>query len=708
MRKLLLIVFVLICGLVEAQNGPCTLIMEKTWFCQGETIHFGVDFECWNEFVHSFPDNQQPGNLHIYGPLNNPLPSGSQASYPDYNIQDCTPRHSGVYRLICDLYNQPNYIMDEVEIHVVAVNVGASANPPTVSPGGGTTLYATGADYYIWSPAAYLDDTIGEEVHAIIPADIDASIDCIDFTVTGFSSGDNRVTNGDFEQSGNCSQGYGFGSDYDCYNPSSNVLYPHSAEGGFSIHDNANYIHQDFHNPPNNAGHDKFMIINGDPTAGAPYRVIWTETISVRPGVQYAFSADVCTFVNRNYARLQFSINGTLIGEVFDARPSAQGWQTFYAIWEGSSSNTATITLVNLQTAGDGNDFGIDNISFYDLMECSADVTIPVCIKRKIEVGDIETPDIICDDEILSVQPPQINDSTGHPINIPGSWWLGQTPTPPPTINLGNNLNNSPISSEYDGWYLFYVVPYQGTNYYSNAVPIMVIPPINVHIEVEGDNPAVCPDDTITLTAVADTIVLNYVSVGDILCEDGGTVKRAKWLEAAADGRVAKGIVFYVDDTKRHGWAVSLTQVDNKAWSTEQVNVGNTYSNWRLAITDFDGYGNTQAIRARTGSTPATYPAVWNVDFANGWYLPAAGQLNMLFCELPEVNLSLNRVGGTPIVIDNVYPGTTHPGGKLLLWSSTQGSGSQYAIVVQVSDGWVGNAPKTNSTKYSVRAVITF
>ena len=78
----------------------------------------------------------------------------------------------------------------------------------------------------------------------------------------------------------------------------------------------------------------------------------------------------------------------------------------------------------------------------------------------------------------------------------------------------------------------------------------------------------------------------------------------------------------------------------------------------------------------------------------------------MLFGELPEVNLSLNRVGATPIVDNN--PGTDRPGGSVYLWSSTEGNTSERAIAVGISDGRIGPFDKTSSDKYYVRAVITF
>lgn len=43
---------------------------------------------------------------------------------------------------------------------------------------------------------------------------------------------------------------------------------------------------------------------------------------------------------------------------------------------------------------------------------------------------------------------------------------------------------------------------------------------------------------------------------GDVLCTDGSTVKAADY---AGGSKTARGVVFYVDTTGQHGWAVKLT-----------------------------------------------------------------------------------------------------------------------------------------------------
>ena len=118
------------------------------------------------------------------------------------------------------------------------------------------------------------------------------------------------------------------------------------------------------------------------------------------------------------------------------------------------------------------------------------------------------------------------------------------------------------------------------------------------------------------------------VSIGDILCTDGSIVSRAAY---PTSGKAAQGIVFYVDATDSHGWAVSLNnQSSSIKWCSEGFygydipNLPNS-ANARAVMHDLDGYGNTGAIRGHGNSSQ--FPAAWAVDYDNGWYLPSGGQL---------------------------------------------------------------------------------
>ena len=191
------------------------------------------------------------------------------------------------------------------------------------------------------------------------------------------------------------------------------------------------------------------------------------------------------------------------------------------------------------------------------------------------------------------------------------------------------------------------------------------------------------------------------VKIGDILCTDGSTISAADF---PSSGRTAEGIVFYVNENG-HGWAVSL---ECQAVSTHWVASDHYYEMFdipglenfdysREAIYDLDGYSNTEIIRNAHGAD--WYPAAWSVDFNNGWYLPAAGQLRWLMAYINEVNNSLAAVQGTMFIFD-------HP---RWYWTSTE-RGPAHAIVVSQT-GSVANYPKWNyigQYEIGVRAVKSF
>jgi hypothetical protein len=117
------------------------------------------------------------------------------------------------------------------------------------------------------------------------------------------------------------------------------------------------------------------------------------------------------------------------------------------------------------------------------------------------------------------------------------------------------------------------------------------------------------------------------------------------------------GVVFYVDDTGQHGWAVSLqdeptTYIWGLLLSLDIPDLM-SYSNAFTTMGDLDGYQNTAAIRA--SGTAAQYPAAYHVDFEHGWYLPAAAQLYRIYATIGIVNISLQTVGGAVFPMDSEW-----------------------------------------------------
>lgn len=149
---------------------------------------------------------------------------------------------------------------------------------------------------------------------------------------------------------------------------------------------------------------------------------------------------------------------------------------------------------------------------------------------------------------------------------------------------------------------------------------------------------------TVLFIAVALPKVNAQVHVGDLLYGDNSVVGSGK----------AIGVVFYVDATKQHGWAVALNDQGSLAWGPNYVSTPlPDRKSMQEAVADVNGYGNTERIIAISNSPEGPhYPAFDTLDFSNGWYLPALGQLKRLYANLDKVNASLSAAGGTTIATD--------------------------------------------------------
>lgn len=170
--------------------------------------------------------------------------------------------------------------------------------------------------------------------------------------------------------------------------------------------------------------------------------------------------------------------------------------------------------------------------------------------------------------------------------------------------------------------------------------------PDSVHVYV---NPQViCPGEVAHLST--DSIICT--NVGDIICVhnvslDTIIVTPEEWTNLRLSSTYTPlSVVFYVDETCRHGWAVEArtSSYENVDWAWWPVNIEplTDLSDIRSALKDLNGYSNTVIAKTYTDWDdsdidftdyfpidffPAYYRALSEVPF----YLPSLGQLNVLF-----------------------------------------------------------------------------
>lgn len=226
------------------------------------------------------------------------------------------------------------------------------------NPGAGQVrLTSSAGASYVWSTGA-TTQTIDVDEAGTYTVTVTNSSGCVG---TGFVNvAQELVVNGNFS-AGNT----GFTSPY--YYQSAFDLYP---EGYYSVGTNANLYHNNFFGTDHTTGTGNFMIING---SGAPIPpVVWQQTVTVQPNTTYYFSAWTMSVNNvPPFAKLRFAVNDVQVGTIASpgAGPTSTAgpfnWVRFYGTWtSGPTETTAEISILDVETALGGNDFGLDDISF--------------------------------------------------------------------------------------------------------------------------------------------------------------------------------------------------------------------------------------------------------------------------------------------------------------------------------------------------------
>lgn len=157
------------------------------------------------------------------------------------------------------------------------------------------------------------------------------------------------------------------------------------------------------------------------------------------------------------------------------------------------------------------------------------------------------------------------------------------------------------------------------------------------------------------------------------------------------------GVVFFVYDCGQHGWAVNLKEHGKFVWAAGEklhCSIGRICCrDHKSAFQDFDGYGNTEFIRACAFGKESSYPAAYAMDLVDGWYLPSSGQLTVIRDRMDVVNKSLEKIGD--IVAADAY------------WSSTPQNFNVFESTwISLHNGFV-NTCKTDES-LCVRSVRSF
>lgn len=151
------------------------------------------------------------------------------------------------------------------------------------------------------------------------------------------------------------------------------------------------------------------------------------------------------------------------------------------------------------------------------------------------------------------------------------------------------------------------------------------------------------------------------IEIGDILCTDGTIVRPEDYRRS---GKTVEGIIFWIDDTGVHGWAVEPGESDLLCWGNSP-SFSDVYSDIdREVFQDTTGKVACQTIfdtynlPSNPDACQALYEGVCRRKSFPTWYIPAAGQVYELLRSIDEVNYSL-RIAGEEIAFGTTFWTTT-------------------------------------------------
>ena len=136
------------------------------------------------------------------------------------------------------------------------------------------------------------------------------------------------------------------------------LLYP---EGLFTVGSNPGFVHESWANfGDHTTGDGMMLIVNSSRAEGT---LVWSTTVDVDAGTQYDFSAWAASTFARSPASLAFAINGVLLDAPLILPPGTGLWQQSWGGWYSGDDTTAILSLINLNTEWNGNDFALDDIA---------------------------------------------------------------------------------------------------------------------------------------------------------------------------------------------------------------------------------------------------------------------------------------------------------------------------------------------------------
>ncbi len=295
----------------------------------------------------------------------------------------------------------------------------------------------------------------------------------------------NLIDNGHFE-GGNAS----FTSDYGYVDLSSAgcPLPVILCDGNYSVTDNPNPLNPSFIDCDDvTLGPGNMAVFNG---ASSPQN-IWCQNITVNPNKPHIISSFATSF-GFPFPRLQYTIDGTPIGNEFTVFTTGCNWFPLNLEWNSGANTNVEICIQNNEVSSSGNDFALDDIGFYEL-----------CIDSKSFSVDIGSPSVFIDESqtLINCTNPEIElSSIVLPITSTVDYeWSTQDGT------IISSIDESNIIIGDGGEYMISVIDENGCSDVTF-----------ISIDVDTIKPMIAPLNFDTLTCTLDSTMLSIEAINNV------------------------------------------------------------------------------------------------------------------------------------------------------------------------------------------------
>lgn len=436
-------------SLIVTDINGCIDSAKTTVISKGSSIDFSYAQDACNPFTIQFSaiGNAPVNPTWTFGDGNattGVAPSHLYAGTGNYTVQ-YTAQNAG-----CS-----DTITKNISVAILRQNIILTPDT-TICFGTAKQLITVPSLNFCWSPTTYLSDPLSANPITNTPVPIT-------YFFTAQIPGSNVITNGDFT-AGNS----GFFSQY-------NYATPNITEGQYYVGTNPQSWNGAL-SPcgDHTSGNGNMLLVNGSPV---PNVLVWTQTVTVTPNTNYAFSTWIQALYPPNPAQLSFSINGSDIGTLITATLPTCSWSQFFTTWNSGSSTTATIAIVNKNTIVEGNDFALDDISF-----------APVITKRDSVIITIDKPFVKANNDTAVC--------VGKPVQLAASGSVSYNWSP--AAGLSNSSVANPIATPFvNTQYIVTGTDAKGCNASDTVlVSAKALPLITI-----TNNASVCKNATVQLQA---------------------------------------------------------------------------------------------------------------------------------------------------------------------------------------------------------------